>query len=125
VLAWIAGPHQATAQGTRFFRISGPAATAITAFRQDGTLVWSNALAGTNYTIQTLSSLPGGTGWVDYIQVPTTNGVNTNLIVAFNPPAGMAFIPAGMFTMGNRIINGSTITNDFNVTDANPTNVTV
>ena len=103
VLAWIAGLHQATAQSARFFRISGPAATAITAFRQDGTLVWSNALAGTNYTIQTLSSLPGGTNWVSYVQIPATNSSSTNLIVAFNLPAGMAFIPAGTFTIGDSL----------------------
>lgn len=125
VLAWFVGLHQATAQNTRFFRISGPTATTITALRSDGTLVWSNALTGTNYTIQTLSSLPGGTNWLSYVQISATNNISTNQIVAFNPPAGMVFIPAGMFTMGNRIINGSTITNDFNVTDANPTNVAV
>ena len=42
VLALIAGVHQAVAQGTRFFRISGPATTSIIAFNSDGTLVWSN-----------------------------------------------------------------------------------
>jgi hypothetical protein len=45
------------------------------------------------YTIQTVSSLPGGTNWVDYVQIPVTNDVNTNLLIAFNPPAGMALIP--------------------------------
>ena len=98
-----AGIHQATAQGTQFFRISGPAATTITAFNADGTLVWSNALAGTNYTVQTVSSLSGETNWVDYVQLPVTNGVNTNRIFAFNPPAGMVLIPAGSFTMGDTL----------------------
>ena len=115
VLALLAGVHQAAAQGTRFFRISGPAATAITAFRPDGTLVWSNALAGTNYTIQTVSYLPGGTNWLDYVQIPTTTVVNTNLIFAFTPPAGMVLIPAGVFTMGDTLDGES---------DAIPTNVT-
>ena len=101
VLALIAGVHQSAAQGARFFRIAGPAATTITKFRADGTLVWSNALAGTNYTVQTVSSLPGGTNWVDYVQLPVTNSVNTNRLIDFNPPAGMALIPAGSFTMGN------------------------
>jgi len=55
VLATFAGIHKTAAQGTRFFRVSGPAATAITAFRPDGTLVWSNALPGTNYTVQMAS----------------------------------------------------------------------
>ncbi|MGB8369691.1 MAG: formylglycine-generating enzyme family protein [Limisphaerales bacterium] len=116
VLVLLAGVHQASAQGTQFFRISGPAVTTITAFNADGTLVWSNALAGTNYTIQTIPSLTGGSNWVDYVQIPVTNSVNTNLIFAFNPPAGMALIPAGSFTMGDIA--------DTNITgDAAPTNV--
>ena len=118
MLSLLVGVHQAAAQGTRFFRISGPAATTIAAFRPDGSLVWSNALTGTNYTVQTVTALPGGTNWVDYVQLRVTNGVNTNLIFAFNPPAGMALIPAGVFTMGNSI-------GDSDITDANPTNVTV
>jgi formylglycine-generating enzyme required for sulfatase activity len=101
VLALFAGVHHAAAQGARFFRISGPVATTITAIRADGTLVWSNALAGTNYTIQTAAALPGGTNWVDYVQLPVTNSVNTNLIFALNPPSDMALIPAGSFTMGD------------------------
>jgi formylglycine-generating enzyme required for sulfatase activity len=93
----------AHAQEARFFRISGPAATTIIAFRPDGMLVWSNALPGMTYIIQTVSFLPGGTNWVDYVQIPVTNDVNTNLLIAFNPPAGMAIIPAGSFTMGDTL----------------------
>jgi formylglycine-generating enzyme required for sulfatase activity len=89
------------AQNARFFRIAGPAATKITALRADGTLVWSNALAGTNYIVQTVTALPGGTNWVDYVQLAVTNRVNTNLLVSYYPPSGMALIPAGSFTMGN------------------------
>ena len=117
-LALLAGVHNGIAQGSQFFRIAGPAATTITAFNPDGTLVWSNALAGTNYSVQTVSSLPGGSNWVDYVQLPVTDSVNTNLIVAFNPPAGMALIPAGEFTIGNSI-------GDNDITDAKPTNVYV
>jgi formylglycine-generating enzyme required for sulfatase activity len=116
MLALFAGVHQAAAQNAQFFRISGPSATTITAFNPDGTLVWRNALAGTNYTVQTVSSLPGGTNWVDYVQIPVTHSVNTNLIFAFNPPAGMALIPAGVFTMGDALDGES---------DAIPTNVIV
>jgi formylglycine-generating enzyme required for sulfatase activity len=108
--------HQAAAQGTQFFRLSGPTSTHITAFRSDGTLVWSNALAGTNYTVQSVSSLPGGSNWVDYNMFYATNSVNTNRLFAFNPPAGMAVIPAGSFTMGDTLDGES---------DAIPTNVTL
>ena len=116
VLALLAGIHQAAAQGAQFFRISGPAATTITAFNPDGTMVWSNAQPGATYTVQTVSSLPGGTNWVDYVQIPATNVVNTNQLVDFNPPAGMALIPAGSFTMGDTLDGES---------DAIPTNVYV
>lgn len=102
-LALLAGVHHAAAQTAQFFRIAGPAATTITAFNPDGTLVWSDALAGTNYTVQTATSLAGGGNWVDYVQLFATNVVNTNLLVAFNPPPGMAFIPAGMFNMGDTL----------------------
>jgi formylglycine-generating enzyme required for sulfatase activity len=95
--------HPADAQSARYFRVSGPAATTITAFQPDGTLVWNNALAGTNYTIQTVTSLPGGTNWVDYVQLPVTTGVNTNRLIDPNPPSGMALIPAGSFTMGDNL----------------------
>jgi formylglycine-generating enzyme required for sulfatase activity len=87
----------------QLFRISGPAATKITAFRADGSLVWTNAQIGTNYIVQTASSLAGGTNWVSYVQIPVTNLINTNQIIAFNPPSGMALIPAGSFTMGDNL----------------------
>jgi len=115
-LAFLAGVHQVFAQGTGFFRISGPAASGIIAFNADGTMIWTNALPSTNYTIQTLSSLPGGTHWVDYVQLPVTNRINTNLLISFHPPAGMALIPAGTFTMGDTLDGES---------DAIPTNIYV
>jgi formylglycine-generating enzyme required for sulfatase activity len=116
LLSLLAGVHQAAAQGAQFFRIVGPAATTMTAFSPDGTLVWSNALAGTNYTVQTATSLVGGGNWVNYVQLPVTQAVNTNLLFAFNPPSGMALIPAGAFTMGDTLDGES---------DAVPISVTV
>jgi formylglycine-generating enzyme required for sulfatase activity len=93
--------HPATAQKTQFFRLAGPAAARITAFRPDGTILWTNAQPVGTYIVQTAPSLPGGTNWVDFIQIPATNEINTNQLVAFNPPPGMALIPAGSFTMGD------------------------
>lgn len=103
MLTWFIGVYHVSAQGERFFRVVGPAATSIIALRPDGTLVWSNALTGTNYVIQAVESLPGGTNWSDYVQIPATNHVNTNLIWSFNLPAGMALIPAGIFTIGDTL----------------------
>jgi formylglycine-generating enzyme len=118
MLAFFSGVHQVAAQGARFFRIIGPTATTITAFEADGTLVWSNAQPGATYTIQTVSSLAEGTNWLDYVQISVTQPVNTNQLVSFNPPSGMALIPAGSFTMGNSI-------GDSDITDATPITVDV
>ena len=115
-LATFACVHKAAAQGAVFFRISGPAATTITAFNPDGTIVWSNASVSTNYIVQMAASLSGGTNWVNYVQLPVTNKVNTNLLVAFNPPVGMALVPAGVFTIGDTLDGEN---------DAATTNVTV
>jgi formylglycine-generating enzyme required for sulfatase activity len=110
----------APSQDARLFRISGPAATGIIAFRPDGTMVWSNAQPGATYTIQTAS---GGAGretiWADYVELTTTSELNTNRLIDFNPPAGMVFIPAGSFTMGNSVAA------DTEVVDAKPVRVTV
>jgi formylglycine-generating enzyme required for sulfatase activity len=115
-LALLGGVHQAAAQGTRFFRISGPTGVTITPFQADGTLVWSGAAPGATYTVQTATSLAGGGNWVSYVQLPVTQAVNTNQIIAFNPPAGMALIPTGAFTMGDTLDGES---------DAVPISVTV
>ena len=64
-------------------------------------MVWSNAQPGVTYTIQTATTLDPN--WVDYIQISVTQRINTNQLVSFNPPAGMAFIPAGSFTMGDTL----------------------
>ena len=66
-------------------------------------MVWSNAQVGATYTVQTATTPARDGNWVDYVQLPTTNGVNTNLLIDFNPPAGMALVPAGSFTMGDTL----------------------
>jgi formylglycine-generating enzyme len=113
-LALLVGVHQAAAQGTQFFRISGPAATTILSFNPDGTMVWSNAQPDMTYTIQTATTLDPD--WVDYVQISVTQPINTSQLVSFNPPAGMVFVPAGSFTMGDTLDDES---------DASPITVTV
>ncbi len=93
----------ALAQSERLFRISGPAATQILAFNLNGRLIWTNAQPSGVYIVQTCATLPGGSNWVDYVQIPVTQNVNTNQIISFNPPPGMALIPAGTFTIGDTL----------------------
>ena len=94
--------QSACCQTAQFFQISGPTASRVLSFDTTGTMIWSNVSAGT-YTVQTCSSLAGGSNWVTYVQIPANQGVNTNQIVCFDPPPGMAFIPAGVFTMGDTL----------------------
>jgi formylglycine-generating enzyme required for sulfatase activity len=97
----LAGVPKGPAQGMRFYRISGPAATSISSFRPDGRMVWSNAQPGATFTVQTCPGFPGGTNWVSYVRLPTAGALSTNQLVDLNPPAGMTFIPGGSFTMGD------------------------
>lgn len=120
VSAWLAFAPPIAAQGSfspaQFFRISGPAATTITAFRLDGTLIWSNQQPGATFAIQSAASLTFGGQWMNYLPILNAGSLNTNLIPCLNPTRGMALIPAGVFTMGDTL-DGST--------DAIPTSVTV
>src|SRR5690242_19035493 len=85
----VTAPRVAFAQGARFFRISGPTNTAILEFRLTGEMVWSNAQPGATYNVQIASTLAGGTNWVDFVQLPTSNAINTNRLVDFHPPTSM------------------------------------
>ena len=88
-------------EDARFFRIAGPVATAITSFSADGYVTWTNTPTNATFTVQTASSLSGTNSWVDFVRIPTTNGVNTNRLFDPATPVGMSLIPAGAFTMGN------------------------
>jgi sulfatase modifying factor 1 len=96
------------AQDARFFRVTGPVATTITAFTADGYMTWTNEITNATFTVQTATSLGGASNWVDYVRMPVTNGVNTSRLIDFNPPTNMALIPAGSFTMGDTFSEGVT-----------------
>ncbi|MEO8428699.1 MAG: SUMF1/EgtB/PvdO family nonheme iron enzyme, partial [Verrucomicrobiota bacterium] len=94
------------AQAAQFFRIVGPGATTITSADRDGYLTWMNASFPATITIQTSSSLLSPTVWVDYVQVPVTGSSTTHRVYHPNTPADMAFIPPGLFTMGDTFGEG-------------------
>ncbi len=91
----------ARAQDARYFRVSGPVATSITAVSTDGYITWTNAATNSTFIVQTIGTLLNPSNWVDYVQVPATNSLTTLRIFDLNPPSGMALIPAGSFLMGN------------------------
>ena len=108
LLLWFAGLTGTMAQEARFFRISGPAASGIIAFKSDGMVVWTNAQAATIYTFQTSATITGATNWMDYAQLTGLSGSNTIRLFDPNPPANMSLIPAGSFTMGDNLDGDST-----------------
>jgi formylglycine-generating enzyme required for sulfatase activity len=116
-LALLVGIYQGRAQTAQFFRIIGPTATTITAFNADGTIVWSGATPGATYQVQTATSFAGGANWLDYVQLPVTNDVNTNLLISFSPPDGMVLIPAGVFAIGDTLDGGTPFTNNIPTTN--------
>jgi formylglycine-generating enzyme required for sulfatase activity len=116
-LAMLMAVARAAAQATEFYQISGPAASTILSFNQEGMLTWSNALPGATYTVQMATAM-NPPNWADYIQIPTTSALNIDKIIDFNPPTGMALIPAGSYTIGNSI-------GDSDIADAIPTTVNV
>jgi formylglycine-generating enzyme required for sulfatase activity len=96
----------------KLFRVSGPSATTITHFGMDGTLVFSNALVGATYTIQTASSMAGGSPpgggntWVDYDQILASNNVVSLKLIDMIPLPPwflLTYIPGGTFTMGDTL----------------------
>ncbi len=95
------------AQAAQFFQIVGPGATTITSADVDGFLSWANTTFPATITIQTTSSLVSPVVWTDYIQVPVTAAATTVRVLDPNPPTDMAFIPAGLFTMGDTFGDGS------------------
>lgn len=90
------------AKQSEFFRISSPPNAVITGFDPvAGTLSYSNAVAGTTNQLQRSDNLSGTSNWVDFVQLVSNASVITETILDLDPPEGMAYIPAGIFQMGD------------------------
>lgn len=101
----------ARAQDAAFFQMSSSLHSVALLLDGDGYMgmdvTSTNASTSAIFTVQTSSSLLNTNPWVDYIQIQMTltNGVTKHRyhLLDFHPPAGMAFIPAGSFTMGDSL----------------------
>ena len=122
-LVVIAAVHTTPAQVTNLGIAPAPGRQSV--------LYWP--VSSTNYVLQTTTNL-ASPNWVTASNAVTVNAATvTNsapsgyyrLLATTNTTAGMVLIPAGSFTMGNYIFGFNTATNDSDITDANPTNVTV
>jgi sulfatase modifying factor 1 len=85
-----------------FFRISSPSNAFITDFDPSvGTLTCSNGVAGTTNQLQRSYDLTSTSNWVDFVQLVSNALVITESIIAPDSLEGMAFIPGGVFQMGD------------------------
>ena len=90
-----------------FFRISSPSNALITGFDPGaGTLTCSNAVAGTTNQLQRSYDLTSTSNWMDFVQLATNTLLITETILDLDPPEGMAFIPGGVFQMGDTFAEG-------------------
>jgi formylglycine-generating enzyme len=94
------------AADSEFFRLLAPSTTVVRSLSPDGTMQWSNAWVGVTCTVQTATNLLGSNIWFDYVRVPVSNSVMTTRLFDLNPPTNMAYIPAGVFTIGDPLAEG-------------------
>src|SRR5262245_1458647 len=85
------------AEEARYFRVTGPVATTITAFTAHGYITWTNVATNATFTVQTAQSLASPINWVDYIQVLVTKRVTTERLFEPSLPSSIVLIPAGSF----------------------------
>ncbi len=85
----------------QYFRIVGPVPTAITDVSADGIVTWTNQPTNAVFTLKSARTLDAGCSWLDWIRVPASNSVTAHRVFDPNPPLGMAFIPGGLFVMGD------------------------
>lgn len=97
-----------------FFRFVSTTESAAAEMRPEGILVWSNAAASVSGRIQRATDLPAS-NWTDYVQFAGAGTISTQRLEDWNTPAGMAYIPGGIFQMGNT----------FDVAEGNPDEVPV
>jgi len=63
-------------------------------------------VAGTTNQLQRSYDLAGTSNWVDFVQLASNASVITETIMDLDSPEGMAFIPGGVFQMGDTFGEG-------------------
>ena len=102
----VAGPARAQPD-RQFYRLVGPTNTQFLDFGPNGMAVWSNAATGTYGIVQHAASVQAESNWIELLQCPATGTVFSLRLLDPDPPAGMVFIPAGRFQMGDSFDEGS------------------
>ena len=90
----------AEAQPRRYFRLKAEAETEAAVWTAAGELVWSNANVSGRFQVQWCEDL-AAEGWRDYVSGPATGVWHRVKLFDPAPPAGMTYVPAGDFAMGD------------------------
>jgi sulfatase modifying factor 1 len=92
------GAWSSSATEGAFFRISTPTNQTMLNFSTDGTLSWNTDPGG--FTIERLTDLSLGV-WAPWARGTSVTASASLKVQDFATPAGMSYIPAGYFTMGD------------------------
>lgn len=84
-----------------YFRFVSATDSVMVAGRDDGTAVWSNEAATVSGRFQRATSMEPTNEWLDYVQYAGTGTIVTQRLADWATPAGMAYVPGGIFQMGN------------------------
>lgn len=91
----------------RFYRLVSPTNTQLLDISPNGRIKWSNAATGVYGVVQHSANIQAESNWIDLLQYPATGTVFSLRIFDLSPPAGMVFIPAGRFQMGDSFAEGN------------------
>ena len=94
-------------QDRQYYRLVGPTVTRLLDVGPNGIAVWSNAATGSYGIVQRAANLQAESNWIELLQFPATGTVFSLRLFDLAPPAGMVFIPAGRFQMGDALAEGS------------------
>jgi formylglycine-generating enzyme required for sulfatase activity len=84
-----------------FFKISSHVHSTFTVVDPDGTLHWTMQAPGYMCNVQRATTLAGSSNWVDFAQHKALDAYEHLRVFDPATPAGMAYIPAGYFQMGD------------------------
>ena len=91
----------------QFYRLVSPTNTQLLDISPNGRIKWSNAATGVYGVVQHSANIQAESNWTDLLQYPATGAVFTLRVFDLFPPAGMVFIPAGRFQMGDSFAEGN------------------
>ncbi len=90
----------------QFFRLISPYTTKITSITTNGWMSWSNSTVSGTSTIERSMNIVNSNDWNSYIQHSTTSIVMHARLFSPDTPNSMAYIPAGIFRMGDSFGEG-------------------